>query len=66
MRIPFFKRNVGLSKDPVCDMDVVTNKTPGGTWKYKNTSYYFCGPGCNRAFQKAPLAYLSGNNILRM
>ncbi|HIA16158.1 MAG TPA: YHS domain-containing protein [Dehalococcoidia bacterium] len=29
-------------------------------------TYYFCGPGCNRAFQKEPEAYLSGDKKIEM
>ena len=38
--------------DPVCDMQVDVRKPPGGTFDHQGETYYFCGPGCNRAFQK--------------
>ena len=67
MRIPLFKKRGGpTAKDPVCHMDVETKSPPGGTWEYNGQSYYFCGPGCNRAFQKEPQAYLSGEKSLDM
>jgi YHS domain-containing protein len=47
-------------------MDVDMGKPPGDTWKYEGVTYYFCGPGCNRAFQKEPEAYLSGEKKIEM
>ena len=52
--------------DPVCDMQVDIRKPPGGTFEYGGDTYYFCGPGCNRAFQKEPDAYLSGEKKVQM
>ena len=66
MRIPFFKRSAVTATDPVCNMDVDIKKPGGGTWEFKNETYYFCGPGCNRAFQKEPEAYLSGEKKVDM
>ena len=66
MRIPLFKRGGPTAKDPVCQMDVDTDKPPGGTWDHKGVRYYFCGPGCNRTFQKEPDAYLSGEKRVEM
>lgn len=66
MRIPFFSRSGEKAKDPVCDMDVDIKNPPGGTWEHNGETYYFCGPGCNRAFQKEPEAYLSGEKKMEM
>ena len=66
MRIPLFSKRGETAKDPVCDMDVDTGRPPGGTWDHEGTTYYFCGPGCNRAFQKEPEGYLSGQKRLDM
>ena len=52
--------------DPVCDMQVDIRKPPGGTFEYRGETYYFCGPGCNRAFQKDPDAYLLGKKKIQM
>ncbi len=52
--------------DPVCHMEVDTSDANGGTFEYKDEKYYFCGPGCNRAFQKEPEAYLSGEKKMEM
>ena len=66
MPISLFKRGGETAVDPVCHMDVDTGKPPGGKWEHQGTSYYFCGPGCNRAFQKEPEAYLSGDKKVEM
>ena len=66
MRIPLFNRGGRRETDPVCDMQVDTAKPPGGTWDYQGITYYFCGPGCNRAFQREPEAYLSGEKKVEM
>ncbi len=67
MRIPLINRGSGeMAIDPVCHMDVDTSKPNGGTFDYQGDTYYFCGPGCNRAFQKEPDAYLSGEKKMDM
>ena len=66
MRIPFFKKSAVTATDPVCHMDVDTKKAPGGTFEYSGQTCYFCGAGCNRAFQKEPEAYLSGEKKVEM
>ena len=66
MRIPLFGRGSRREIDPVCDMQVDTGKPPGGTFEYQGQTYYFCGPGCNRAFQREPDAYLSGEKKIQM
>ena len=52
--------------DSVCDMQVDGNRPPGGSHEYNGKTYYFCGPGCNRAFQKEPEAYLSGEEKMKL
>ena len=39
--------------DPVCGMEV---EIPTAQWKsdYQGQTYYFCGPGCKRTFDKDP------------
>ncbi len=68
MRIPLHILGIGgrEAEDPVCHMRVNAGNPPGGSWKYDGRTYYFCGPGCNRAFQKEPQAYLSGEKRLEM
>ena len=66
MRIPIFNKRGPTETDPVCDMKVEITKPPGGKWEYAGTTYYFCGIGCNRAFQKDPVSYLSGDKKIQM
>jgi YHS domain-containing protein len=48
--------------DPVCQMDVNTDDPPGGRSEYQGTSYYFCAPGCQLAFDQDPEKYLSAED----
>ena len=43
--------------DPVCGMDVDPDTAE---WKsdYQGQTYYFCAPGCQRAFEKQPEKYV--------
>ena len=66
MRIPLFRRGKPKAIDPVCHMEVDTKTPPGGSWDYEGITYYFCGPGCNRAFQKEAASYLSGEKRVEM
>ena len=67
MRVPLLGRGGGpKAMDPVCHMEVDTEKPTGGSFAYEGTTYYFCGPGCNRSFQKDPQAYLSGEKSMHM
>lgn len=47
-----------MAKDPVCGMDV-DERTAPATTEYQGTTYYFCAPGCKKAFEKEPEKYLS-------
>jgi len=49
-----------MAKDPVCNMDVDEAKAVA-TSVYHGKTYYFCAPGCKRAFEKDPEKYLSGD-----
>lgn len=44
-------------KDPVCGMDV-DPATAAGTSEYKGQTYYFCSPGCKKAFDANPEKYV--------
>ena len=67
MKIPLFgRKQMDSARDPVCHMDVDINDPMGGTWRHDSETYYFCGPGCNKAFQKEPNAYLSGDKKIDM
>ncbi|NIS81062.1 MAG: YHS domain-containing protein [Anaerolineales bacterium] len=46
-----------MAKDPVCDMEV---DEATAEWKseYKGDIYYFCAPGCKKAFDVDPRRYI--------
>jgi YHS domain-containing protein len=46
-----------MAKDPVCGMDVDV-ATAKHTSEYKGQTYYFCAPGCKKAFDTEPETYL--------
>ena len=49
-------REVDMTKDPVCGMDVETK--PGALQSsYEGKTYYFCSEGCKRSFEKDPKRY---------
>ena len=65
--LPMFNRSGDdRATDPVCDMKVDARKPPGGSFDHEGATYYFCAPGCNRAFQREPQAYLSGEKKVEM
>jgi xanthine dehydrogenase accessory factor len=43
--------------DPVCGMKVEIGRASRRT-DYQGTTYYFCGPACQRAFETDPAAYV--------
>ncbi len=49
-----------MVKDPVCGMDV-DPKTTQLTSAYQGQTYYFCSPGCKKAFDKEPQKYAAGS-----
>lgn len=51
-------QDVKLAKDPVCGMDVNTEK--GLTTEYEGKSYYFCSPHCQATFEKEAQKYATG------
>ncbi len=46
-----------MARDPVCGMDVDEAKA-AATTDYKGTTYYFCNPGCKKAFEGDPAKYV--------
>ena len=46
-----------MAIDPVCKMEV-NEETAKFKSEYNGTTYYFCAPGCKRAFEKEPEKYL--------
>ncbi|MDO8671812.1 MAG: YHS domain-containing protein [Dehalococcoidia bacterium] len=47
------------AKDPVCGMDVDVDRA-AATATFEGQSYYFCAPGCKKAFDQDPAKYLRG------
>ena len=43
--------------DPVCGM-IVDTETAKFTTQYQGETFYFCAPGCKKAFEKAPEEYV--------
>lgn len=47
-----------MAIDPVCKMEVEQESAPAKS-EYKGTTYYFCAPGCKKAFEEDPEKYLA-------
>lgn len=43
--------------DPICKM-TVDEKTAKWKSEFQGKTYYFCAPGCKKAFDKEPQKYL--------
>jgi YHS domain-containing protein len=50
-----------MAIDPICKMEVDPN-TAQWSSEYKGEKYYFCAPGCKKAFDENPEKYLSGGS----
>ncbi len=48
-----------MAKDPVCGMEV-NPESAAGKSEYKGETYYFCAPGCKKAFDQEPEKYVGG------
>ncbi|HDS45683.1 MAG TPA: YHS domain-containing protein [Methanomicrobia archaeon] len=46
-----------MAIDPVCKMEVA-EQAAKFTTTYKGKTYYFCAPGCKKAFEANPEQYL--------
>ncbi|MBC7079037.1 MAG: YHS domain-containing protein [Methanothrix sp.] len=46
-----------MAIDPVCKMEV-DERTAKFVSEYEGRKYYFCSPGCKKAFDKDPEKYL--------
>ena len=46
-----------MAIDPVCQM-TVDEKTAKWKSDFQGKTYYFCAPGCKKAFDKEPQKYL--------
>ncbi|MEA4909101.1 MAG: YHS domain-containing protein [Chloroflexi bacterium] len=47
-----------MEKDPVCGMSVDPQDSAGQS-EYNGKTYYFCSPGCKRAFDQQPEKYVN-------
>ena len=47
-----------MAIDPICKMEVDEANPAGGKTDYRDQTYYFCAPGCLRAFEGDPERYL--------
>ena len=47
-----------MAIDPICKM-VVDEDTAQFKTEYEGTTYYFCAPGCKKAFDENPEKYIS-------
>jgi YHS domain-containing protein len=50
--------------DPVCGMEV-DPETAAWKTEYEGQTYYFCGPGCKRSFEKAPQKFLAAGDTVK-
>ena len=48
-----------MAKDLVCNMEV-NEKTAPAKSVYQGKPYYFCSPGCKKAFDNNPTKYIKG------
>jgi YHS domain-containing protein len=48
-----------MAIDPICKM-TVDEKAAKFKSEYKGKTYYFCAPGCKKAFDENPEKYLGG------
>ena len=46
-----------MAKDLVCGMEV-DEKTAAAKSEYMGKTYYFCAPGCKKAFDENPAKYI--------
>ena len=48
-----------MARDPVCGMDVDEKKARAKS-EHMGKTYYFCAPGCKKAFDQNPGKYTGG------
>lgn len=46
-----------MVKDPVCGMEIEESEATGSS-EYQGQTYYFCAPGCQKAFESDPGRYV--------
>jgi Cu+-exporting ATPase len=55
--LPAKKGDAPAATDPVCKMEVQPENAASAS-EYKGKTYYFCAPGCKKAFDENPERYL--------
>jgi len=55
------EQTMSIAIDPVCKMEVEI-ETAQFKSEYQGQTYYFCAPGCQRAFEKEPQKYLTADS----
>ena len=50
---------IKMAIDPVCGMEV-DEKTAPAKSEHMGKTYYFCAPGCKKAFDENPAKYTEG------
>ncbi len=55
-----YKEVTEMARDPVCSMEV-DEKAAAATSEYQGKTYYFCAPGCKKAFDADPEKYLASS-----
>jgi YHS domain-containing protein len=61
LKFAVIKKEGGMAIDPVCKMEVDEKKAPA-KFLYKGKMYYFCAPGCKKAFESNPEKYLAAKD----
>jgi Cu+-exporting ATPase len=51
-----------MARDPVCGMRI-DPETAAGKSERDGVTYYFCAPGCKKAFDKDPAKYLERQKL---
>jgi YHS domain-containing protein len=51
-----------MGKDPVCGM-IVDVMDAAAIAEYGGVRYYFCAPGCKKAFDRDPKKYIDGQDV---
>jgi YHS domain-containing protein len=55
------KEVISMAKDPVCGMEVDEKKAAARS-QHRGETYYFCAPGCKKAFDTNPAEYTGGEH----
>jgi YHS domain-containing protein len=53
------RQPMAQATDPVCGMTLDTDSAAAKR-EYGGTTYYFCNPGCAKAFDRSPEAFVEG------